>query len=431
LTDKDKDEPKSDRDKPKGSRSLDTLLGRHRKLMKALNPMGEAISAVRKTVEPYESIFRIQGLDKASDTFRIADKTRESIEPFLQIDEATRAIRNSAVSPHEQALKDATAVLALSNPLKQTEDLLRRTSLASVTRPIWESQVDKAFAFAEIDGFINVRDAAKILRMRLPETSLASSLASRLEVLPASYGVTRSGVDDSVVSIVDKRSDKMLPLDEAPTTLSILDVIEGLTADEVFTFYDHLTQFPMLGLEHKIGQKILKAVKGLKAPAFTNVPLKLYRARYWLEGQPIPFSSNQMFEAPYGAAGNGRWNVTGQGLLYTSDSLDGAIAELKGASTLPMDIIEWEFTQKLTCLDLGEKECPFIDFCQQPSYKVSNIDQAYLVPNFLAQCCQMAKIDMLRYSSSAMSRVTNYLFFAPSHNWFHAQGKQTISTSSG
>ncbi|MDN3362218.1 RES family NAD+ phosphorylase [Priestia megaterium] len=248
------------------------------------------------------------------------------------------------------------------------------------------------------------------------------SLQASLIKLPKTYRIEENKV------IIDGKKNKRaivkntvnkdsVPLDSLASTLSPIDIINDLTADEIFSFYNHLIKYPLLGLNHDVGRKIFNEISDQKLITVSNI--KLFRARERnSEEREMPFNELEMFEAPYGIAGHGRFNVKGQGELYTCENKDVALKEIGAINQVnkKYEIAEWKLIQEVRLLDLTNKDSELVKFCLFK--KISHNAQEYILPNFLAQCAKYHNINGIKVSSTIDERYNNYIFFDFENRWF-------------
>ncbi|WP_339229831.1 RES family NAD+ phosphorylase [Oceanobacillus sp. FSL K6-2867] len=214
----------------------------------------------------------------------------------------------------------------------------------------------------------------------------------------------------------NKENKESIPLKDIPSTLAIIDILESLTIEDVFEFYRHLVKFPMLGVQHPVGERIFNEINKVILQTFEQIELYRVRGRN-LNERALPYTDLEMFEAPHGVAGHGRFNVIGQGELYTCSSRNVALKEIAiESSDLRYDIIEWKLIQPVRLLDLSGYDSPLV---QYTSFEMSTSNkQEYLIPNFLSQCVKFHGITGIRYKSIAESNATNYVFFDFEKRWF-------------
>ncbi|WP_255255918.1 RES family NAD+ phosphorylase, partial [Bacillus toyonensis] len=224
--------------------------------------------------------------------------------------------------------------------------------------------------------------------------------------------------NDSLEYVLERKdSTGAIPMKGIPSTVAVTDVIRNLKIDEVAAFYNHLVEFPMLGLHHSVGRRILDEISKGDLVEVRNLNLFRVRQRNLKERQ-APFTYPEMFEAPYGFAGHGRYNILGQGELYTCEDRDVALKEVNNIanSDLVYDIVEWKLNESVKMLDLSNSTSPLVQYCSFT--KTSQNGQEYFLPNFLAQCAKYHGISGIRYKSIASSNALNYVFFDFEKKWF-------------
>ncbi|OPD49306.1 RES family NAD+ phosphorylase [Bacillus thuringiensis] len=211
--------------------------------------------------------------------------------------------------------------------------------------------------------------------------------------------------------VLEKRDSKeTIPMKGIPGTVAVADVIRSLKIDEVVAFYNHLVEFPMLGLHHPVGRRILDEIREIDLAEVKD--LNLFRVRQRdLKKRQVSFTYLEMFEAPYGFTGHGRYNILGQGELYTCEDREVALKEVNNTveSNLVYDIVEWKLAKSVKMLDLSNSTSPLVQYCSFT--KTSQNGQEYFSPNFLAQCAKYHGISGIRYKSIANANGLNYVFF--------------------
>lgn len=199
-----------------------------------------------------------------------------------------------------------------------------------------------------------------------------------------------------------------IPVENITDFVQLPDFISSISIDDASNFYNHLTKFPMLGLKHHVGEKILNGIEKISSTELVNQ--KLYRGHVWEDGQNVPYSELEMFDAPYGYPEQGRFNAKGHGFLYVGDSKEGIIHELPNPDKRPLTILQMTLSKKVGILDLTDKPCPIFEFCGYP-LRDNKVNHEYLIPNFIAQCCQVVQIEGIKYKSTKYPDMNNYVFF--------------------
>ncbi len=249
---------------------------------------------------------------------------------------------------------------------------------------------------------------------------------------------------ESISNILEKRLEKLPSKDvlqfrpyQLPGIFGILDIIKSIDETEITDFYNYLNKYRMLGLNHPIGKKIFDTIKE-KADSheekdFYNANgISLFRGRIRSKKLNRPLTDDEIWNAPYGLSGQGRYNGPGQGYLYYSDNLDCSVSELSPSKKQIIDIAERRLNCNANILNLFDIECPLISYS---SFSVGTdkmtIDPAYLIPNFLGECCKIAGIDGLRYKSTKMPESSCYVFFDYQQKWFESISVKSIEYKKG
>ncbi|MDK7416877.1 RES family NAD+ phosphorylase, partial [Bacillus paranthracis] len=232
------------------------------------------------------------------------------------------------------------------------------------------------------------------------------------------YQLCQSFNDDSEkleYILENKENTESIPVREIPRVLAITDIVTSLSTKDVFSLYRYLAQFPMLGLEHAVGRRIFDEIN---TNLITVEKLTLFRARDRdANERKLPYTDLEMFKAPYGVSGQGRYNISGQGELYTCDVKEVALSEIASDNpNLRYDIIEWQLSIPVKFLDLSNSQSPLVQYCSFE--KTTRNGQEYIFPNFLAQCAKYHGVHGIVYRSVASPQALNYVFFDYEQNWF-------------
>lgn len=207
-----------------------------------------------------------------------------------------------------------------------------------------------------------------------------------------------------------------IPVENITDFVQLPDFISSISINDAHNFFNHLTKLPMLGLIHPVGEKILNGVKEIRLSEIEKQPL--FRGRVWEDTQTMPYSELQMFAAHYGHPEQGRFNAKGHGFIYVGDSKEGIIQELPNPQNRPLTILQMAPAQKVHVLDVTDKSCPIFEACGYPLSEDRKFMHEYLIPNFIAQCCQDAGIKGIKYRSTEYPDMNNYVFFGLSKGDF-------------
>lgn len=213
-------------------------------------------------------------------------------------------------------------------------------------------------------------------------------------------------------------NNKQINHEAIPPTLAIIDIFQTLDKNEVIDFYRFISKTPFLCLEHPIGRFIYEQFKTCEMKTFKRRITKvLYRGRI-REDDIKPYTEDEMFAPPYGFPGHGRANIPGISALYFTDKINATVDEVNWCEKdATLDVIQVKISKVLKMLDLTDRSCPLLDYCYIP-YGKPNDFSAYVVPNFLADCCKSIGIDGMIYKSVKDTKATSYVFFQPDRSWF-------------
>ncbi|MGJ9383892.1 RES family NAD+ phosphorylase [Salipaludibacillus sp. CF4.18] len=210
----------------------------------------------------------------------------------------------------------------------------------------------------------------------------------------------------------NKENNNSIPVRDISQVLAVTDILKSISSKDVLSLYRHLVEYPMLGLEHSVGRQIFNEIN---MNLIVVKELNLFRARS--RERELPFTDIEMFTAPHGLSRQGRYNVSGQGELYTCDIKAVALSEITSDnSNLKYDIIEWKLQQPVKILDLSDSDSPLVQYC---SFEHSTQNgQEYIFPNFLAQCARYHGVYGIVYKSVENPEALNYVFFDYEQRWF-------------
>ncbi|MFJ9960525.1 RES family NAD+ phosphorylase [Streptomyces avermitilis] len=236
-------------------------------------------------------------------------------------------------------------------------------------------------------------------------------------ISPDDYSIKSNIENNKFNTIIVKSSGKEeIPVKSFVSTVGATDLLESISKNEAVSFYLHLADYPMLGGEHEVGRRIIEQLDTVKTISLEK-NIKLFRARPRdKKKRPIPYTQPEMFSAPFGLSKQGRYNVVGQGELYTCDNKEIAIRECVKDKDTTFDVIDWELIEPVKMIDLTNKKHPLVEFCTYSLESSSGLD--YLVPNFIAQCAKSKGITGIVYRSKFNDDVYNYVFFDYQYNWF-------------
>lgn len=180
----------------------------------------------------------------------------------------------------------------------------------------------------------------------------------------------------------------------------LFDCIEEdyIEETELLNFMTFLSQTPSFADSHDVGKKIIYLLQEV-ARRMDFDEKKYYHSRPNQDG--VPYTYEDMLKAPNGITSAGRYNRPGQAYYYFSNKKSGAINEIRKhisdntfvqtAVIIPVHSIK--MIDLSGSLQRGKKFLDYIRF----SADNSKFPRAYLIPNFVSDCCRRIGIEGIKY----------------------------------
>lgn len=184
---------------------------------------------------------------------------------------------------------------------------------------------------------------------------------------------------------------------------------------------------PFLILQNELAQRIHAAISSLSLSVeAVRLPAALYRARTQTDVDLLhqDYSDIRTYSpAPAQFVGEGRFNHTGEPMLYLADKPETALAEI-GVEGKPCCLARIAINEPLKVLDLVEIDDMGEDFelleamarsalLSAPRTGEGWVKKQYIFSRFVADCAKGAGFDAIRYGSTKSSQGTNYVLLMP------------------
>ena len=193
--------------------------------------------------------------------------------------------------------------------------------------------------------------------------------------------------------------------DEITVAESALNLLAGITLDELISFESQLFEDIVFALEHPVGKRIFEIIRGWTE--FLDFDRDTYFHARALGKNRKPFLDQEMLKAPVNVSSHGRYNEIGKSCYYIADSLEGAVSEIRkhsGGTRLTIQVATIRPVRSIRLIDLSKKVKGRNNFIEHLRYAVDNeegkIIKEYLLPNFVASCCKRLGIDGIKYLST-------------------------------
>ena len=203
---------------------------------------------------------------------------------------------------------------------------------------------------------------------------------------------------------VEASPDDRATVSETNILCSSLQLLSDIDEADLISFITQLEKFPAFASEHETGKRIREIV------AQWNQYLDFdheyfYHARSLPEGT-CPYTEAQLRQAPTGYTGHGRYNYVGQSHYYFSDVERGAILEVtKHTKDKRVQVAKLRPNKAIRMIDLSSEistQNKFLEYCRfNPSTEqYPNIKREYLLPCYVAGCCEINGIEGIKYYGS-------------------------------
>ncbi|GED33506.1 RES family NAD+ phosphorylase [Brevibacillus centrosporus] len=175
----------------------------------------------------------------------------------------------------------------------------------------------------------------------------------------------------------------------------------GISTKEAQRFIKHLMRYPMIGMEHEVGKKILETIRSRKMDGIMVIDqLQTFsrsRKRNLIQ-RHVPFIDSELWAPPEGVPVHGRYNPIGVPVLYLGDSIKTCLAETHVKSGEVAEVATFQLLKTIRVLDI-RRDGNLSDLVSIPALTGNPLTKEYIFPNFLAQCCALSGIHGIVYES--------------------------------
>ncbi|MFQ6793096.1 MAG: RES family NAD+ phosphorylase [Thomasclavelia sp.] len=211
------------------------------------------------------------------------------------------------------------------------------------------------------------------------------------------------------------KDDQQISLESIKKCARSSQFFDDISANDMADFFIFCTQTPTHALDHPVGKKIFENCKQLKHEYLVKIePMLFYRARILNEDE-LPYVEDEMRKAPFGISPQGRFNNTGRGVFYLTDSSKAAKLEvLKHSNNLDkIQIAQFKNKETLFMIDIRDWNNDFAKYCLSPIKQQKTINKPYIIPNFFSDCLKRCNIDGIIYTNKEKQNL--YAFFDDHH----------------
>lgn len=386
--------------------------------------------ATKTPFEGYEGFW--SGMSQFSDILRksnienlgrLTDSIAKAIEPSMAVAEIvgrqTKLLSTLNIPSYTQSLAIA-AVEKQWSALSHIVDAYKTPEIVSLQNSLIQNNFGGLQAFADSLKSTHI-EAANIAIIRM--APIFEGVSFPRGIISAVNGLhidaARRLLNSDAVSFdvedrcfyVEASPDDRATVSETNILCSSLQLFSDIDEADLISFLTQLEKYPAFASEHETGKRIREIVAGWEQYLDFDHEY-FFHARALKEGT-CPYTEVELRQAPTGYTGHGRYNYVGQSHYYFSDEEKGAILEVtKHTKGTRVQIAKLHPNRSIRMIDLSGEittQNKFLEYCRfNPSpEQYPNIKREYLLPCYVAGCCEMHGIEGIKYYGS--KEYTNYV----------------------
>ena len=392
--------------------------------------MEEPFVATKTPFEGYEGLW--SGMSQFGDILRksnienlgrLTDSIAKAIEPSMAVAEIvgrqTKLLSTLNIPSYTQSLAIA-AVEKQWSALSHIVDAYKTPEIVSLQNSLIQNNFGGLQAFADSLKSTHI-EAANIAIIRM--APIFEGVSFPRGIISAVNGLhidaARRLLNSDAVSFdvedrcfyVEASPDDRATVSETNILCSSLQLLSDIDEADLISFLTQLEKYPAFASEHETGKRIREIVAGWEQYLDFDHEY-FFHARALKEGA-CPYTEVELRQAPTGYTGHGRYNYVGQSHYYFSDEEKGAILEVtKHTKGTRVQIAKLHPNRSIRMIDLSGEittQNKFLEYCRfNPSpEQYPNIKREYLLPCYVAGCCEMHGIEGIKYYGS--KEYTNYV----------------------
>lgn len=325
------------------------------------------------------------------------DDTIKNISIFSNTDSAITTLLDTKPLADNVLLHNMSDIF---NPIS-TMDVDLATKLSSTMSPY------KTSAFL-IDS--NILGTDSLLLNNFISNSM--DYISNLNFIDSALDTPILSLSSSGFEIINGSNEDSILLEDIQLADDIIG-LESIEKKDLNDFYRFIKKYPMLALAdtNGIGNKILNIIKeDFNKNLITEKAPYLFKAREYTDTEKdMTFCEEDLYLAPYGKPGRGRFNSPDLNHLYLSLNLTTTLLELDIKQEQKYSILVCSPKHSIKLFDLTKGNYTLQEFCLKKN--ISSNKTEYLFPNFISNCCRLAGYDGIKYRSVKNKSCLNYVLF--------------------
>ena len=202
-----------------------------------------------------------------------------------------------------------------------------------------------------------------------------------------------------------------IPVENVADIVMLNSLVEGIEFNECVEFINYLSDYPMLGYKHTIGNRIFDYIANCQKEKINEI--ELFRIRISTEQKQIAYTKNEMFEPQFTYPKQNRFSMVGSNPLYLTDNLETALLETGVTSTDKYTYARLKIVNPFFVLNITNDQIPLFRLCHKRAEKNnSNMYVEYLLSNYISDCAKSCSFEGIVYNSVQTIGRKNYVLFS-------------------
>lgn len=354
-----------------------------------------------------------------------------NIENYARLAESVSKINTPSKAIEEAVGRHARALDALNVPvyehlemidaLTHQWDVLAKISCAYKTPEIFKLEQsllhNDPMALKSFTNALNIAktiEAPNIALLKLAPTlrdaELPKGMTSVIKNMHVGTAKVLSNSDcvsynvDSRMFYVEQSPEDTATISETNILCSSMQLLSGIDEADLILFLNYLDKYMPFASTHFVGERINNIIAGWEETMDFDRDV-YYHART-LPIEKCPYTERDMRQAPSGVSWHGRFNYVGQSHYYFSDEQVGALLEAaKHSNEKRVQVARLRPMRRIRMIDLSSEittQNKFLEYCRfspEPQ-DYPNIKREYLLPCYVASCCELHGIEGIKYYGS-------------------------------
>ena len=374
----------------------------------------EALEGLYSSLSRFNDILNKVNTENYS---RLVDNISKLTAPNNAIEEAVgryvKALEKLDTRIYEQPVM-LDAITKQWDALARIADTYKTPEIDKLEKALLRNEVTALQTFTDTLNTMKYIEAPNIALLKTADVfkgaALPKGMASVLsdmhvgtaKILSNSESVSYN--TDSRLFYVEQSPEDTATISETNILCSSMQLLSGIDEADLISFLNCLEKQLPFASEHTAGRRINEIIGDWDT--IIGFDRDIYYHARALSDMSCPYTESELGQAPYGFTWHGRFNYVGQSHYYFSDVQKGAMLEVaKHSKESHVQIATLKPIRTIRMIDLSEEltvQNKFLEYCRfaPAPEQYPNIKREYLLPCYVATCCQRHGIEGIKYYGS-------------------------------